>query len=146
MNISGIIRELFKLIVATAATLAFHRKNFSFQPAEVTTLANAVASSSGTILGFLITAIALMASVMDRNLLKNLRATGGYRILISGSFTCAALFLVLLGLSLSLLLPGASQAYWLLLVTVFVGMLAAINLAVSGLGFYRVIMSISKNG
>lgn len=145
MNTSGMLRELFKLLLATGATVTFHKKGFTFQPNDITTLANAVASSSGTILGFLITAIALMASVMDRSLLKNLRATGGYRVLISGSFTCAALFLILLGLSLSLLLPGANRAYWLLLATVFVGILAAVNLALSGLGFYRVIMSISKN-
>lgn len=145
MSISGTLRELFKLLIAIGATIIFHQKSFSFQPGDIAALANALASSSGTILGFLITAIALMASVMDRSLLKNLRATGGYRVLISGSFTCAALFLVLLGLSLSLLLPGASRAYWLLLATVFIGVLAAVNLAISGLGFYRVIMSISKN-
>ncbi len=145
MSISGTLRELFKLLIAAGATIVFHKKNFSFQPVDIAALANALASSSGTILGFLITAIALMASVMDRSLLKNLRATGGYRVLISGSFTCAALFLVLLGLSLSLLLPGASHAYWLLLATVFIGVLAAVNLAISGLSFYSVIMSISKN-
>ncbi|QVM94155.1 hypothetical protein JYG36_13565 [Pseudomonas sp. SORT22] len=145
MNISGILQESFKLLIAAGATIVFHRREFSFQPSDITTLANAIASSSGTILGFLITAIALMASVMDRGLLKNLRATGGYRVLISGSFTCAALFLTLLALSLSLLLPGASQAHWLLLATIFVGVLAAINLALSGLGFYRVIMSISRS-
>lgn len=144
MNTSGTLRELFKLTIATGATVAFHKTDFLFSSSDITTLANAIASSSGTILGFLITAIALMASVMDRSLLKNLRATGGYRVLISGSFTCAGLFLILLGLSLSLLLPGASRAYWLLLATVFVGVLAAVNLAHSGLGFYRVIMSISK--
>lgn len=144
MIISAKLIELFKLSTAIFMTWMFHRYNFCFQPGEISTLAGVLAGASGTILGFLITAIALMASVMDRDLLKNLRATGGYRILISGSFVCAFLFLLLLASSVCLLLPWAGEKQLLLLLNIFIGSLAAIQLAGTGLGFYRIIMSISR--
>ena len=144
MIISAKLLELFKISTAILITWLFHRYNFNFQPGEISTLAGVLAGASGTILGFLITAIALMASVMDRDLLKNLRATGGYRILISGSFVCAFLFLLLLASSVCLLLPWAGEKRLLLLLNVFIGSLAAIQLASAGIGFYRIIMSISK--
>lgn len=144
MLISAKLIELFKLSAAIFITWMFQRYNFFFQPGEISTLAGVLAGTSGTILGFLITAIALMASVMDRDLLKNLRATGGYRILISGSFVCAFLFLLLLASSVCLLLPWAGEKQLLLLLNVFIGSLAAIQLASTGMGFYRIIMSISR--
>lgn len=145
MIISAKLIELFKLSTAILITWMFHRYNFSFQPSEISTLASVLAGAAGTVLGFLITAIALMASVMDRDLLKNLRSTGGYRVLISGSFVCAFLFLLLLASSVSLLLPWAGDKQLLLLLNVFIGSLAAIQLASAGIGFFRIIMSISKS-
>lgn len=136
--------ELFKISIAAVITWMFHRYNFSFQPADISTLAGVIAGSSGTILGFLITAIALMASVMDRDLLRNLRSTGGYRSLISSSFYCACFFLILLASSVCLLLPWGDNKQFLLLLNVFIGSLAAIQLASTGMGLYRIIMSISK--
>ena len=139
------LASLFKIATAASITWLFHSYNFKFQAGEISTLAGAVASSAGTILGFLITAIALMASVMDRNLLKNLRATGGYRSLIAGGFFCALLYLLLLASSICLLLPWAGNKDMLLLLNVFLGSLAAIQLASAGIGFYRIIMSISRS-
>jgi hypothetical protein len=145
MTISAKLQESFKIAIALAITLLFKRYNFTFTPGDLTTFATAVAGSAGTILGFVITAIALMASVMDRDLLRNLRATGGYKKLISGSFVCAGLHLLLLSIALSLLLPWSGDKVTIILAVVFVGSLCAVNLATTGLGFYRVIMSISKS-
>ena len=136
--------ELLKISIAIVITWMFHRYNFSFQPSDISTLAGVIAGSSGTILGFLITAIALMASVMDRDLLRNLRSTGGYRSLISSSFLCACLFLILLASSVCLLLPWGNNKQFLLLLNVFIGSLAAIQLASTGMGLYRIIMLISR--
>ena len=144
MSISGKLIELGKLLFSSMATWKFYKYGFDLNDSNISTLATAIAGSAGTILGFLITAIALMASVMDRDLLKNLRSTGGYRVLISGSFICAGLFLLLLALSLSLLLPWANHKDILLLCTIFIGALAGVNLITTGIGFYRVILSISK--
>lgn len=144
MITSGRLIELCKVIASAAITWLFYREGFRFQAGELSTLAGAVAGCAGTILGFLITAIALMASVMDRDLLKNLRTTGGYSSLIGGSFLCASLYLLLLAFSVCLLLPWGGGTELLLHVTVFVGALASIQLASTGLGFYRIIMAISK--
>lgn len=144
MNTSGKLKESFKLTTAIIITLLFYSRDFFFRKDELSTLAGVIAGSAGTILGFLITAIALMASVMDRDLLKNLRSTGGYRSLISGSFVCAGLFLLLLASSICLLLPWGGDKQFILLLNVFLGSLAAIQLASTGAGFYRIIMSISR--
>lgn len=144
MITSGRLIELFKVVAAIAITCLFYQQDFRFQDGEISTLAVAIAGSAGTILGFLITAIALMASLMDRALLKNLRSTGGYSSLIGGSFFCASLYLLLLASSVSLLLPWGGNSKFLLHTTVFIGSLAAIQLASTGVGFYRIIMAISK--
>jgi hypothetical protein len=145
MSISAKVLEFFKYGSAAALTWIFNRSDFSFQASDLSTFASAIAGSAGTILGFVITAIALMASVMDRDLLKNLRATGGYKTLIKGSFVCAALHLILLALALSLLLPWSAHKPQIILGVIFTGTLCALNLATTGLGFYRVIMSISRS-
>lgn len=144
MRISVKLKELFKVLVAALAALAFYKRDFNLMPEGITTLAGAVASSSGTILGFLITAIALMAAIMDRDLMRNLRATGGYKVLIVRSFVCAALYLALLVLSICLLLPWGEASKQLLLAIVFIGALASIHLLLTGISFCRIIVTISK--
>ncbi len=81
---------------------------------------------------------------MDRDLLRNLRATGGYKVLIVRSFVCAALFLALLILSICLLLPWTAASKYLLLAIVFIGALASIHLLLTGISFCRIIVTISK--
>lgn len=49
-------------------------------------IAKLVSSISGTILGFLLTAIAMLTAVMDRKLVENMRKTGHYRVFIVDCF------------------------------------------------------------
>lgn len=144
MRTSVKLKESFKILSAAFIAFAFYKRDFNFLSSDITTLASAVASSSGTILGFLITAIALLAAIMDRDLMRNLRATGGYKVLIVRSFVCAALYLILLVLSLCLLLPWGVESKSLLLAIVFIGALASIHLFLTGISFCRIIVTISK--
>lgn len=138
------VSDFAKFLCSAGITLAFYYHEFSFLDSDLKTLATALAGSAGSILGFLITAIALMAAVMDKALLINLRATGGYAVLIKRSFACAALHLALLALSICLLLPWSGDKRWLLLATVFCSCMCATYLASAGYSFYRVIMALSR--
>ena len=136
--------DFAKFVLSLTVSVIFYCSEFQFTEPDIKTLATALAGSAGSILGFLITAIALMAAVMDKALLINLRSTGGYAILIKRSFVCAGLHLALLTVSICLLLLLSGNKQWLLLTTVFVSCMCATYLASSGHSFYRVIMALSK--
>lgn len=56
-------------------------------------IAKLISSISGTILGFLLTAVAMLAAVMDRKLVENMRKTGHYRVFIVDCFINCLLLL-----------------------------------------------------
>lgn len=60
-------------------------------PYEITKL---ICSISGTILGFLLTAVAMLTAIMDRKLVENMRKTGHYRIFIVDCFVNCFMFLL----------------------------------------------------
>lgn len=143
MDISERTKGWFSIILAITAAGYFHFRGPCLTSSQLSQIAQTLASASGTILGFLITAIALMASVMDRSLLANLRATGGYQVLIKRFFVCAALHLCLLTVSIALLFPFNSDL--LLVFAVFFATGATTYLVSAGWGFYRVIKAMSKS-
>lgn len=138
--------ELFKLAFATLITYLYLKADFAPKEGVFESLASTMANSAATILGFLITAIALFATIMDRSLLKNLRATGGYQVLIRNSFMCGALYLALLALSVSFLLPWEHHKDKLFTVLIFLGSLSVVHLAAAGYTFYKVIITMSRSG
>ncbi|WP_147476522.1 hypothetical protein [Pseudomonas coronafaciens] len=144
MNISGLLPGLSKLLGAGSIAYGFESYRFAFQPGEISAIGSALAGCSATILGFLIAAVALMASVMDRTLVANLRATGGYQKLIFDTFVCTGLHLFLMASSLTLLLPWSSGKDGILLLSVYLAALAWITLVTTGAGLYRVIMRASR--
>lgn len=144
-TLEAILIESSKVLAAIAMTILYQQAELKTETATLTTIASATASSAGTILGFLITAIALLASVMDRNLIRNLRSTGGYQVLIRGSFTCGAVHLALLTQSIVFLLPWENHKSILFSAIIFTGSLCVIYLATTGLNFYRVIMAMSRS-
>ncbi|QXG27193.1 hypothetical protein [Pseudomonas viridiflava] len=144
MRISGLASELFKALLAGSIAYAFVRYDFALDTNEIASLGAAVAGCSATILGFLIAAVALMASIMDRTLMANLRATGGYQKLMLDSFICTGLHLILMVSALSLLLPWRSGRGMILIFTVFLAGLAWLKLVTTGAGLYRVIVRVSR--
>ena len=63
-------------------------------------IAKLITGISGTILGFLLTAVAMLTAVMDRTLVENMRKTGHYRVFIIDCFVNIFLFLIVISLGI----------------------------------------------
>ena len=75
-------------------------------PNFMTTLSSVFA----TLLGFIITAIALLASLLDKPLLKNMQKTGHYKRLMTDAFyTCLVLLVLVLTCWIGLMLQSKHQ-------------------------------------
>lgn len=75
-------------------------------PNFMTTLSSVFA----TLLGFIITAIALLASLLDKPLLKNMQKTGHYKRLMTDAFyTCLVLLVLVLTCLIGLMLQSKHQ-------------------------------------
>lgn len=106
-----------------------------------------IASVSGTMLGFLLTSIAILTSVMDRSLLANLRATGGFKFIMDRLFFCCSLLLIVILISLVLLFIENSKTLALLQVGLaFSGAFSVTFLVSTGSKLYRVVSRLSSPG
>lgn len=77
------------------------------QPSESAGIASTFASISATLLGFIIAALSILASLMDRTLLKNMNKTGHFSVLLDELRVAAEFFLLVVVVSLiSLFLPS----------------------------------------
>lgn len=82
-----------------------------YDAARLYSLANTLATVSGVLFGFLLTAIAMMVSLPDRKLVANMRLTGHYGVLVRGALqTCGFHFLALSVSLLSIFLEGRALA------------------------------------
>ncbi|MFZ1535793.1 MAG: hypothetical protein WAT23_00180 [Chromatiaceae bacterium] len=76
------------------------------QAAELAGIASTFASIAATLIGFIIAALSILASLMDRTLLKNMNKTGHFDVLLGELRDAAWAFLLVLVLALvSLFLP-----------------------------------------
>lgn len=104
-----------------------------------------VASVSGTMLGFLLTSIAILTSVMDRSLLANLRATGGFQFIIDRLFFCCGLLLTVIMISLVLLFVSTPpKLAYLQVGLAFFGTLSSTFLISTGTKLHRVFSRLSS--
>ncbi|EAR6586383.1 hypothetical protein FHE25_24255 [Salmonella enterica] len=78
--------------------------------AAIPNLMTTLSSVFATLLGFIITAIALLASLLDKPLLKNMQKTGHYRRLMTDAFdTCLVLLVLVLTCLIGLMLQSRPQ-------------------------------------
>lgn len=100
------VRSVVEIGTAVAAAEVF-ALYASHEPARIYDLANALATVSGVLFGFLLTAIAMLASLPERRLVENMRRTGHYRVLMRGAFlACAVHFSALIAALLALFTEG----------------------------------------
>lgn len=81
-------------------------------------IAKLIASICGTILGFLLTAVAMLTAVMDRKLVENMVKTGHYRVFIVDCFINIFFFLVSIVLGIAILFlinPYLSYVFYIML-------------------------------
>lgn len=77
-----------------------------YDVATQVSLASAVASIAGTMLGFLLAALAVLASIAGSRLLRNMQRTGHYQVLLHRLIISAGFFLFLLLAALVTMLGG----------------------------------------
>lgn len=75
-------------------------------PGDLLAISSTFAGVAGTLLGFVIAALAILAALLDRVLVANLRKTQHFGVLLRELYLAATLFLVVLVVALaSLFLP-----------------------------------------
>lgn len=130
----------YGLVLITAALFFHYGKGIS--SSVLHSIAGVVASVAGTLLGFLITSIALMTAVMDRVLVVRMRKSGHYERLITDAFlTCASLLALVLVCILSLFFSGAVNHYIFTAVVIFL-VYSFLSATESGHRFYNVITAL----
>lgn len=87
---------------------------------DIRAAANAMAQMSVTMLGFILAALAILISVANSRLIRNMQKTGHYRVLVRRLFGCLTLFGMLAIASLillftSVLYPSYTYPYLTLL-------------------------------
>lgn len=128
-------------LISIVLTLCFYRWA-GLEPPQIYSAAGVIAGVSATLLGFILTAVALVTALMDRVLLRNMRKTKHYQVLMRDSFTTCGLLLVTLAISIcSLVAPSHALLY------VFSAVLFALTLSLlfvfeSGSRFSKVIQAI----
>ena len=108
-------------------------------PNFMTTLSSVFA----TLLGFIITAIALLASLLDKPLLKNMQKTGHYRRLMTDAFdTCLVLLMLVLTCLIGLMLQSQHQE---IVIAILIGLvvMSVLCLLQTGRRLFNVIKVIS---
>ncbi|MCV2444777.1 hypothetical protein ACG907_02775 [Acinetobacter bereziniae] len=81
-------------------------------------IAKLICSISGTILGFLLTAVAMLTAIMDRKLVENMRKTGHYKVFIVDCFVNCFVFLITIILGITCLFtinPNLSYIFYLMI-------------------------------
>jgi protein-S-isoprenylcysteine O-methyltransferase Ste14 len=104
---------------------------------------SALAAASGTLLGFLITALTLLAAVMDRTLVANMRRTGHYQRLIRGTFLSCVVLLTTLVASVTSMFISSHPLHIAFSIAVGLAILAVMQLLESGTRFARIFTLLS---
>ncbi|RKO76177.1 hypothetical protein C5E00_04965 [Pectobacterium parmentieri] len=110
---------LFNLAIGVAIAVLYWQKSPHMPEAAIPNLMTTLASVFATLLGFIITAVALLVSLLDKPLLRNMQKTGHYRRLMTDAFdTCLMLLILVLTCLIGLMLHTKFQG---LAITVLIG-------------------------
>lgn len=135
----NLVRRLFDLAVFGGAAYLGWVALPGKSPEALIGISTTFSTVAGTLLGFLIAALSIVAALTDRQLLSNMRRTGHYKVLINETYACASVCLVVVIVSvISLFVDGFAL---LVLLTIGTGLmaLAALLLVASGRKFYLLI-------
>lgn len=154
MNTSeqSVVNVLLKFIFCLAlpfvsAYIFYEYAPFSFTETNTQTsqfeIAKFTASISATLLGFLLTAIAVLTALMDKTLIVNMRLTGHYPKFLRIAFLTSLVFLIvtIFGFLVLLLFQTVYSAYSFSLMIGFL-ILAILLLTQTGYSFYKIIYNV----
>ncbi|ENF7218587.1 MULTISPECIES: hypothetical protein [Serratia] len=101
---------MIKLIVGVVIAVIYWFKLPHMPAPAVSNLMTTISSVFATLLGFIITAITLLASLLDKPLLRNMQKTGHYKRLMTDAFdTCLVLLVLVLCCLIGLMLTVKQQ-------------------------------------
>jgi len=135
---------LIGTFVALLASGALYYLGITPEPlaSDRATVFGTLAQVAGTMLGFMLAALAVVASITDTELLKRMRATGHYNALLQNLFTGAALFLGCAILSLLALL-GVPLPAWTMSTLFGLQIAALIFLFIVGWQFWLTLRNVN---
>lgn len=102
----------YRVIIAVACATTFLRHRDAVTEERLHAIMNALAGASGTMLGFLITALSIIAALMDRTLIANLKKTGHFDVLVGDSLVACASLMLCLAMSLVALFMSGDHLRW----------------------------------
>jgi hypothetical protein len=127
------------MVLAGGTYWLYGKTNAALNGDRLVVLAQLLASIGGTLLGFLITTISLVASLNDRTLIGNLRKTDHFDVLMRDAFVTVTLLLLLTLTSIISLFGGNDFLRAVLGLSTAIGVLAVTFAIETGIRFARVI-------
>lgn len=134
---------LLRLLIGCGIGFFYWFKVPHMPVAAIPNLMTTLSSVFATLLGFIITAIALLASLLDKPLLKNMQKTGHYRCLMTDAFvTCLVLLVLVLTCLIGLMLQSRHQE---VVVAILIGLIviSVLYLLQTGRRLFNIIKVIS---
>lgn len=140
-----ILRPWFAFAAGFVATMTLcYVKLPLFPEKDLASILGTIAQSSASMMGFMIAALAILASIADKPLIKGMQSTGHYRDLLRTIFSASAIFALAFLVSTTVLVGMDTLRFWreLLLGTLVAG---AVSIAQTGWKFWLVLANISPS-
>ncbi|MDV0786230.1 hypothetical protein VC623_16560 [Citrobacter amalonaticus] len=134
---------LIRVVVGIATGWLYWRQLPHMPVVAIPNLMTTLAGVFATLLGFIITAITLLASLLDKPLIRNMQKTGHYRRLMTDAFdTCMVLLVVVMTCLVGLMLTESWQTKLIAVITGLV-MTAVLYLCQTGRRLFNIIHVLS---
>ncbi len=89
------MKSAIEIVFAVLAALWFFLQGTA-DVDQLRSIANTLATLSGTLLGFILTVLSILTAVLDRKLIQNMQKSGHFAVLVRHAFnTCIGLFALL---------------------------------------------------
>ena len=143
MNISVNLATLSnRLLFALAVSSAFLFFGAGLVESRMLTIAQTLASATGSLLGFLITAVSIVTAMMERPLLENMRKTGHFQRLMEETFAACVTLLAATVASIATLFQTGTSLESFITVAIFLSVLSLEYVIEAGRRFLNVIRAI----
>lgn len=111
-----VIRNLLELLLVIGSGYLAHVALAPKAPEVVSGIAGTFAAVAGTLMGFLIAALSILTSLTGKALIENMKKTGHWEHLLHRIYAAAAVFLVILALSLVSLFISGQMMHWIMVI------------------------------
>jgi hypothetical protein len=138
---AGVVAFLFGGAVWFATSSYLSAQGASVTDAQLSAIGTALIALSGSALGFLVTALSIFATLLDRDLIKRLINTGHFKGLITLMFIAAAAFLLSTLVGIAALFAAHSTAMTVTAIATGLTACALLLLSLAGYRFYLILVN-----